>query len=86
MSSITRWIWWSGGERGEVPNGEDMCDDDLSPSRLGRKRRTGTGTEAETIERALDVEAFRQEFLEGLELVAGSGAIQDVFGEEDEAA
>jgi len=61
-------------------------DDDLSPSRLGRERRTGRRTEAGTIERLLDVEAFRQEILEGLELVAGSGAIQDVFGEEDAAA
>jgi len=59
----------------------------LTQEKIDRaKRILGTRTETETIEQALDLVAFRQELLEGLERIAGSGAIQDIFGEEDEAA
>lgn len=59
----------------------------LTQEKIDRaKRILGTRTETETIEQALDLVAFRQELLEGLERIAGSGAIQDIFGEGDEAA
>ncbi len=59
----------------------------LTQEKIDRaKRILGTRTETETIELALDLVAFRQEMLEGLERIAGSGAIQDIFGEGDEAA
>lgn len=59
----------------------------LTQEKIDRaKRILGTRTETETIEQALDLVAFRQEMLEGIERIAGSGGIRDVFGEEDEAA
>lgn len=59
----------------------------LTQEKIDRaKRILGTRTETETIELALDLVAFRREMLEGLERIAGSGAIQDIFGEGDEAA
>lgn len=59
----------------------------LTQEKIDRaKRILGTRTETETIELALDLVAFRQEMVEGLERIAGSGAIQDIFGEGDEAA
>lgn len=59
----------------------------LTQEKIDRaKRILGTRTETETIEQALDLVAFRQEMLEGIERIAESGGIRDVFGEEDEAA
>lgn len=47
------------------------------------KRILGTKTETETIEQALDLVAFRKEVVQGIERIAGSGGIRDIF--EDEA-
>lgn len=59
----------------------------LTQEKIDRaKRILGTRTETETIEQALDLVAFRQEMLEGIERIAESGGIRDVFGEENEAA
>lgn len=56
----------------------------LSQAKLDRARRIlGTRTETETVEQALDLVAFRQEAVEGVRRMAGSGSIQDVFGEEE---
>jgi hypothetical protein len=46
------------------------------------KRILGTSTETETIEQALDLVAFRNEVVSGLERLAGSGILSDP----DEAA
>ncbi len=43
------------------------------------KRILGTRTETETVERALEMVAFREEVVEGIETVAGSNAVEDVF-------
>jgi hypothetical protein len=48
----------------------------LSQSKIDRaKRILGTKTETETIEQALDLVAFRQEVVSGLEGLAGSGIV-----------
>jgi hypothetical protein len=48
----------------------------LSQSKIDRaKRILGTKTETETIEQALDLVAFRQEVVPGLEGLAGSGIV-----------
>src|SRR5690606_10355512 len=49
-------------------------------------RILGTKTETATNEQALDFVAVRHEMLAGIERIAGSGGIRDVFGEADEAA
>jgi hypothetical protein len=51
----------------------------LSQSKIDRaKRILGTKTETETIEQALDLVAFRQEVVSGLEGLAGSGILVNV--------
>jgi hypothetical protein len=51
----------------------------LSQAKIDRaKRILGTRTETETIEQALDLVAFRQEVVTGLEDLAGSGILTDV--------
>lgn len=47
------------------------------------KRILGTKTETETIEQALDLVSFRKEVVEGIERIAGTRGIRDIF--EDEA-
>ena len=49
------------------------------------KKILGTKTETETIEQALDLVVFRKEVLEGIDRIAGTGGVQNVF-DEDEAA
>jgi Arc/MetJ family transcription regulator len=43
------------------------------------KRILGTKTETETVEQALEMVAFREEVVEGIEAIAGSNAVEDVF-------
>ncbi len=51
----------------------------LTQAKVDRARRIlGTETETETIEQALDLVAFRQEVIEGVRRLAGSGSLQDV--------
>jgi hypothetical protein len=50
----------------------------LSQTKIDRaKRILGTKTETETIEQALDLVAFRDEVVSGLENLAGSGILRD---------
>ncbi len=57
----------------------------LTQAKIDRaKRILGTRTETETIEQALDLVAFREEVLEGLDRIAGSGAVREVFRPEGE--
>jgi hypothetical protein len=50
----------------------------LTQAKIDHARRIlGTKTETETIEQALDLVAFRQEVVTGLENLAGSGILQD---------
>jgi uncharacterized membrane protein YjjP (DUF1212 family) len=54
----------------------------LTQAKIDRaKRILGTGTETETVEQALDLVAFRQEVSEGINQIAGTGIIRDVFEE-----
>lgn len=46
------------------------------------RRILGTKTETETVEQALEMVAFREEVLEGIHAIAGSGAIEDIFRDE----
>jgi hypothetical protein len=58
----------------------------LTQSKIDKaKRILGTKTETETIEQALDLVVFRQEVLEGISRIAGTGSIRDIFTD-DEAA
>jgi hypothetical protein len=51
----------------------------LSQTKLDRaKRILGTSTETETVERALDLVAFREEVLAGVRRLAGSGSLRQV--------
>jgi hypothetical protein len=55
----------------------------LSQAKIDRaKKILGTRTETETIEQALDLVAFRDEVVSGLERLAGSG----ILGDPDEEA
>lgn len=50
----------------------------LTQSKIDRARKIlGTRTETETVEQALDLVAFRQEVVSGLEGLAGSGMLRD---------
>lgn len=52
----------------------------LSQGKIDRaKKILGTKTETETIEQALDLVAYRKELVAGIERIAGSGAIRDVY-------
>lgn len=52
----------------------------LSPDKLARAQKIlGTATETETVEQALDLVAFRQEVIDGVRRLAGSGIVQDRF-------
>lgn len=44
------------------------------------KRVLGTKTETETVERALELVTFRQEVIDGIERIAGTGGVEDVYG------
>ncbi|HYJ80135.1 MAG TPA: hypothetical protein VEW03_11060 [Longimicrobiaceae bacterium] len=44
----------------------------------------GTKTETETVEAALDLVAFRKEVFAGLDLIAGSNGIRDIYAEDDQ--
>ncbi|MEX0892809.1 MAG: hypothetical protein WEB88_11620 [Gemmatimonadota bacterium] len=58
----------------------------LTQAKINRaKKILGTKTETETIEEALDLVAFRQEITVGIDRIAGTGAIQDIFSDEDES-
>lgn len=58
----------------------------LTQEKIDRaKHILGTATETETVEQALDLVAFRAEVLEGIEKLAGSNVVRDIYGE-DEAA
>jgi Arc/MetJ family transcription regulator len=50
---------------------------------IDRARRIlGTSTETETVERALELVAFREEVSEGVRRIAGSGSMRDIYAEE----
>jgi hypothetical protein len=50
----------------------------LDQTKIDRARKIlGTKTETETIEQALDLVAFRDEVVSGLEKLAGSGILRD---------
>jgi hypothetical protein len=50
----------------------------LSQDKIDRARKIlGTKAETETIEQALDLVAFRDEVVSGLERLAGSGILRD---------
>ncbi len=52
----------------------------LTQAKVDRARRIlGTETETETIERALDLVAFREEVIEGVRRLAGSRSLQDII-------
>jgi hypothetical protein len=54
----------------------------LTQAKVDRARRIlGTETETETIERALDLVAFRKEVVEGVRRLAGSRSLQDVVSD-----
>jgi len=58
----------------------------LTQSKINKaKKILGTKTETETIEQALDLVVFRKEVLEGIDRIAGTGVVRNVF-DEDEAA
>ena len=55
----------------------------LTQAKIDRaKRILGTHTETETVEQALDLVAFREEVLQGLHRIAGSGAVREVLHDE----
>lgn len=57
----------------------------LTQEKIDRARKIlGTETETETVEQALDLVAFRSEVLEGIEGLAGSGLLGDVFAKGEE--
>lgn len=57
----------------------------LTQEKIDRaKRILGTRTETETIEQALDLVAFRHEVLEGIDRIAGTGAIRDILADAGE--
>jgi hypothetical protein len=43
----------------------------------------GTQTETETVEQALELVSFRKEVSEGIRRFAGSGAIHDIYADEE---
>jgi hypothetical protein len=50
----------------------------LTQAKVDRARRIlGTDTETETVEQALDLVAFRQEVVEGVQRLAGSRSLMD---------
>lgn len=52
----------------------------LTQAKIDRaKKILGTRTETETVEEALDLVAFRREVLDGIERIAGTGALRDVY-------
>ncbi len=57
----------------------------LTQAKIDRaKQILGTETETETVEQALDLVAFRAEIMEGLDRMAGSDLLRDVFRSPDE--
>ena len=57
----------------------------LSQRKLDEAREAlGTKTETETVEAALDLVTFKREVREGIERMAGTGGVVDIFGEESE--
>ena len=58
----------------------------LTQEKIDRaKKILGARTEAETVEQALDLVAFREEVVEGIRRIAGGGGIEDIHGEHDAA-
>ena len=52
----------------------------LTQEKMDRaKKILGTRTETETVEQALDLVAYRKEVVGGIERIAGTGAIRDIF-------
>ncbi|MGH7541891.1 MAG: hypothetical protein ACRELC_12910 [Gemmatimonadota bacterium] len=52
----------------------------LTQAKIDRaKKILGTRTETETVEEALDLVAFRQEVLQGIDRIAGTGALRDIY-------
>jgi hypothetical protein len=50
---------------------------------LDRARRVlGVETETETVEQALELVVFRQEVVEGIRRIAGSGIVRDIYADE----
>jgi len=57
----------------------------IDQTKLDRVRRLlGTETETETIDQALDMILFREEVVRGIERIAGTGGVQNVFEDDVE--
>jgi hypothetical protein len=57
----------------------------IDQTKLDRVRKLlGTGTETETIDQALDMILFREEVVRGIERIAGTGGVQNVFEDDVE--
>ena len=58
----------------------------IDQAKLDRARRLlGTETETETIDQALDMILLREEMVRGIERIAGTGGVQNVFEGDSEA-
>jgi hypothetical protein len=57
----------------------------IDQTKLDRARKLlGTETETETIDQALDMILFREKVVRGIERVAGTGGVQNVFEDDVE--
>lgn len=55
----------------------------LTQAKIDRARKIlGTETETETVEEALDLVVFRKEVVDGIDRIAGTGALRDVLEEQ----
>jgi hypothetical protein len=55
----------------------------ISRDKLDRARKIlGTKTDAETVDAALDLIAFRDEVLKGVRRIAGSNSMRDIYAED----
>jgi hypothetical protein len=56
----------------------------ISQDKLDRARMVlGTKTDAETVDAALDLIAFRDEVSKGVRRIAGSNSMRDIYAEEE---
>jgi hypothetical protein len=56
----------------------------ISQDKLDHARMVlGTTTDAETVDAALDLIAFRDEVMKGVRRIAGSNSMRDIYAEEE---
>lgn len=59
----------------------------IDQAKLDRvKELLGARSETEAVDQALDLLLLREELIEGIRRIAGTGGIRDVYGEDEEAA